>query len=185
MQSKTEKALALAKEGKHWREIRELVPCSKTLAFNMWKKVHGAEVEAMPKEVKVEVEAKEVTPTFPLEPKKPEPEELEEAPEAEAKLEKALIEGYLQPEDIQYIFESLNQLFPEKHQRPEKAMILLGKVWAKPTNRLLEELMERNIDIYLALVCTLIIFAPSLKGVFTEQMEKRKKTAELQKEAKP
>ena len=91
--------------------------------------------------------------------------------EIEAKLEA----GVLTSEDLSYIWQSVNQLFPEKHQRPEKAMSLLGKLWVKPANRLVEKYATENVDLYLALGGTALVFAPSIIGMVREKREKEKK----------
>lgn len=97
-------------------------------------------------------------------------------------VKKALLEGQLDPEDITSVFQAVNQLFPEKHQRPDKAMMVLGKLWYRPANKILEEYSDKNPLLVIAILMTLVTFAPNLKGVFddwrkskTESKEKLKK----------
>jgi len=97
-------------------------------------------------------------------------------------VKKALLEGELSPEDISSVFQAVNQMFPENHQRPDKAMIVLGKLWYRPANKILEEYSDKNPLLVIAVIMTLVTFAPNIKGVFddwrkskTESKEKLKK----------
>ena len=171
---------ALAREGLKPREIRQKTNCSKSTAYNAVKKAgkEKAEGRAEPSEVKVEEVKKEV-------PEIKEPPTVEE-PEPAEPLERVagkLIAGaILDPEDLEYLFRALNDLFPGRFQRPDKSMKLLGKVWYKPANRILQEYMEQNIDVYFAGIVTVIVFAPAIYGVAKSYLGKKPKKKKKEEE---
>lgn len=166
---------ALAREGMNPREIRQKTNCSKSTAYNAVKKADREKEKGTAKkpDVKVEEVLKEVP-------------QIEEATEPAKPLEtvsaKLITGAILDPEDLEYLFRALNDLFPDNIQRPDKSMKLLGKVWFKPANRILQEYMEQNVDIYFAGIVTVIVFAPSLyallKGKFGKKKPEKKEEEE-------
>lgn len=160
-------------------EIAKKCDCSKALVYKCLRK--------MPKPIPVEVP----TPVEPVVTVKEEAErevptiEAEEVEKAEVveevkvstevepieRLEKIEV-GMLTEEDLTYVWQSVNQLFPEKHQRPDRSMRLLGKLWMKPANRLMEKYATENIDLYLAIGGTVLVFAPSIIGMIRERRKK-------------
>lgn len=160
------------------------IGCSKSLVYKWLRK--------MPKPTEV------VTPT-PVEPVVTVEEEgIVEVPvieEAEVPIieEEAVVEvpserveglaerleaGMLTSEDITYVWSSVNQLFPQKYQRPDKAMQILGKLWVKPANRMIEKYAVENVDLYLAVGVTVLTFAPSLVGMVRDRRKKPKESEE-------
>lgn len=111
-------------------------------------------------------------------PTEEERKEVPVVPEGEVEVPEI---GMLSSQDLTYIWQSVNQLFPEKHQRPDKAMNLLGKLWVKPANRLVEKYATENVDLYLALGGTALIFAPSIVGMVREKREAKEKKEEKKK----
>ena len=86
-----------------------------------------------------------------------------------------LFEGELSPEDITSVFQAVNQLFAEKNQRPEKAMSVLGKLWYRPANKILEEYSDKNPLLVIAIIMTLVTFAPNIKGTFDDYKKSKEK----------
>jgi len=99
----------------------------------------------------------EIEPTPPVIPP---PELTEELGEVAPAITKAVKEGILTQQQITSIFQSVNELLPPKYQRPKKSMELLGSVWEKPLNRMMEKYIDENIDLYVAVIVTIVIFAP-------------------------
>src|SRR4030042_5225468 len=91
-------------------------------------------------------------------------------------VKKVLFEGELSPEDITSVFQAVNQLFAEKNQRPEKAMAVLGKLWYRPANKILEEYSDKNPLLVIAIIMTLVTFAPNIKGVFDDWRKSKEKS---------
>lgn len=105
--------------------------------------------------------------------------EAEEIPEAEVQTPEgialgAISKGEWNEDDIFSLFDSVNQLFPEKYQRPEKATRAVAKAWVKPFNRLLEKYADENVDLYIAIAVTAMYFAPSVMGIVRDKMSKPK-----------
>jgi len=84
------------------------------------------------------------------------------------------IEAAIKAKDIEALFASVNQLLPPEYQRPKESMALLGKVWEAPLNRMMEKYVDQNIDIYIALITTIIIFAPAPIKYIRERQKKEK-----------
>jgi hypothetical protein len=91
-------------------------------------------------------------------------------------VKKALLEGELSPEDISSVFQALNQMFPIQHQRPDKAMMVLGKLWYRPANKILEEYSDKNPLLVIAVLMTFVTFAPNIKGVFDDWKKSKEKS---------
>lgn len=70
------------------------------------------------------------------------------------------VEGFINSRQITQLFQSVNQMIPKKYQRPNESMELLGNVWSKPLNRLLERYENENYDLIIATVTTVIVFSP-------------------------
>ena len=90
-------------------------------------------------------------------------------------VKKVLMEGELSPDDITSVFQAVNQLFAEKNQRPEKAMAVLGKLWYRPANKILEEYSDKNPLLVIAIIMTLVTFAPNIKGTFDDYKKSKEK----------
>lgn len=163
-----DKIVTLARQGKTAREIRQLTNCSKAYAYKAVKFVEQEKQKAKVAPSKVEVETVEA-PVIEVEPA---PTPTEKKP---PQVVLHALEGELSAEDMTYVWESINELFPEQYQRPEKAMRLLGKVWVKPVNRYIKDIAMENADLYIAIVVTLITFAPSIKGALQEALKGRRK----------
>jgi len=165
------------------KDIARQKGCSKSLVNKVWMRMQAEKPkEATPSEareavVKVEPEEEIEVPVI---------EEEKEAPlvaEGKAPSEEELLErvqprleaGLLTSEDLTYVWQSVNQLFPKQHQRPDRSMELLGKLWVKPANRMIEKYATENIDLYLAIGATVLTFAPSAIGMIRERKEKPKK----------
>jgi len=100
------------------------------------------------------------------------PPELTEITTEPGKLPEILAkEEALSNEDLTYVWKSVNELFG-KHKRPDKSMELLGKVWVRPCNRLMEKYIDENSDLYLALGVTALTFSPSVISMTKERKEK-------------
>ena len=72
-------------------------------------------------------------------------------------------------------------MIPQTYKRPPESMALLGNVWFEPLNRILGAYIDQNIDVYFALIVTVIVFAPSAIDYTTE---KRKEKASKLPESK-
>lgn len=80
------------------------------------------------------------------------------------------VEGLISSKQIGQLFQAVNEMIPKKYQRPEESMELLGDVWSKPLNRILEKYENENYDLIIASITTIIVFAP----VPVEMMRDRK-----------
>lgn len=170
---------ALAREGLNPREIRQKTNCSRSTAYNAVKvaEKEKAKGKAEPSRVKVEEVKKEV----PEIKEAPTVEEAEPPKPLEKVAGKLIAGAILDPEDLEYGLSLINELFPEKHQRPQKSMRFLGKIWYKPANRILQEYMEQNVDLYFAGIMTVLAFAPAIYGTvkdLTGKKTKKKKREE-------
>ena len=170
----------LAREGLNPREIRQKTNCSKSTAYNAVKKAEKqkAEGKAEPSEVKVEEVKTEVAEIK----EAPTVEEAGPAKPTERIVGKLIAGAILDPEDLEYGLSLINELFPEKHQRKQKSMRFLGKIWYKPANRILQEYMEQNVDLYFAGIFTVIAFAPAIYGVAKTYLGKKTKKKKKGKE---
>ena len=172
---------ALAREGLNPREIRQKTNCSKSTAYNAFNKIEKEKQkgEALKPEVKVEEIKKEVLEIE-------EPPTVEEAEPAQPSMEgigaKLITGAILDPEDLEYGLSLINELFPEKHKRPQKSMRFLGKIWYKPANRILQQYMEENIDVYFAGIFTVIAFAPAIYGTLKDLTGKKTKKKKREEE---
>lgn len=97
------------------------------------------------------------------EPKKPTPEE---------------VEGFIKSKQITQLFQSVNLMIPAKYRRPQESMELLGDMWYKPLNRILEKYANKNYDIIIASITTVIIFAPVPVEMMQDRAEKPKQPQE-------
>lgn len=166
----TKWALALAKQGLKPREIRQRTDCSKSTAYNAIKKADKQKTEGETSSSTVEVS--EVTKEVP---------QILEATAADGQVSgtestitrKLMAGAMLDPEDLEMVWTAVNDLFPEKHQRPEKSMKLLGKIWYKPTNRILQQYLDENVDLYLAIGVTLLVFGKPLYNVVKDMTSKK------------
>jgi len=166
------------------REIATRCNCSKAYVYKWMRKMPQPEPSGVPEAVepvvKVEAEAEREVPEIEVEEA---PKEFKEKAEPIEKLAEKMEAGLLTEDDLTYVFQSVNQLFPVKHQRPDKSMELLGKLWVKPANRLMEKYATENIDLYLAIGGTALVFAPSVVGMMREMRakkpEKKKESEEL------
>ena len=154
--------------------------CSKALVHKCLRKMPKIEPTGLPEPVepvvRVEEEAEREVPEI------REVEEAEVVEEAEPReIERRLEVGMLTENDLTYVWQSVNSLFPEKHQRPERSMELLGKLWMKPANRLVEKYSTENVDLYLAVGGTAIVFLPSIVGMIRERRKKPKPQEKVEK----
>ena len=79
---------------------------------------------------------------------------------------------------ITHLFESINDLIPTIYRRPKESMALLGNVWFEPLNRVLGAYIDQNIDVYFAIIVTIVVFAPSAID-YTTAKRKEKGTGKL------
>lgn len=157
-----EQALQRNKEVKKWarktqKEIAKEVGLS-TKRIQQIKKAmeKPQEIQETTKE-KLEIEQ---TPPATL------PEDLEEVlpiieDEVEPRITELAAKGFLTAQDLKCVFESINMLIPEDYRRPKEAMQILGNVWEKPLNRLTEKYLDENVDLYIAIMVTIVVFAPA------------------------
>jgi len=87
-------------------------------------------------------------------------------------------------EDCSYIFEGINQLIPEKRQPSEKSTQLLGKLWYKPINNLIEKYSDQNPLLVIAALITITIYAPSVIGSVQDWRKEKEKQKKKPKEKK-
>jgi len=180
MTSKTDRAREIAEQyidtldyGALKAKIKEEVPCSRTLAHNAITWVKRQRKGEVPQEPKVTIEDEEKKePQFMEEPQAIEEIGKEEMPPV---AEHLISEGEMSAEDLEYVFGALNQVFPEKHQRPDKAMRILGKLWYRPFNKMWSKLTEQNPMLAVAIVVTVITFLPSFIGVISDWRKSKKK----------
>lgn len=97
---------------------------------------------------------------------------IEEVTETTEKPEEPTLEGMINARDIGGLFQSVNSIIPRKYQKPREDMEMLGRLWEKPMNRIIDKYSAENMDILLATVATLIVFVP----VPVEMMRDRAKT---------
>lgn len=163
----------LAKSGKTPREMRQITGCHKSYAFKIHKDVglEAGKIKPMESIVEVEEITKEgiaIPPTPPTEITKP-----LVLPE--------VVEGKLTPDQCTAIFRAVNDLFPEKHRRPDADMELLGTLWQNPLNRYISKVAEGNEDLIIAVVGSIIIYSPSVIGVIQEHREEQARAKKKRK----
>lgn len=163
------------------------IDCSKSLVYKwlrkMPKHVEGVTPTSVEPVVTVEEEEEKEVPVIeeaeaPTEETIPS-EFVEKAIPVE-KIAERLEAGMLTTEDLMYVWQSVNALFPEKHQRPDKGMEILGKLWVKPANRMIEKYAVENVDLYIAVGVTILTFAPSIIGMVRERKKKPKEVEETE-----
>jgi len=87
-------------------------------------------------------------------------------------------------EECAYIFELINQIIPEKRRPSDKSTTILGKLWLKPINKLIEQYSDKNPLLVIAVIITGGIYLPVIIGVIADwRMEKEKE--KKQKRLKP
>jgi len=145
---------ALAKQGMEPRQIIQTTGCSRSYAWTLYNKAQAAKPSKDAEELHVEVE--EVTVETEQPPIITETEEEIPTVAISERIKAGMLEG----EDIEYIFQAVNEMLPTKYKRPEKAIKVLGKVWEAPLNRLLAKYLDENIDLWVALIVTIVVFAP-------------------------
>lgn len=172
----TTKIKSLLKQGKTVSEVIELTNAGRSTVYQVRKgmKKETGEAEVKPSQVTVEH----------IEPEKTEELQAEELAEGEklqeplTKISGALMTGVFTTDDTTALIEAVNGLFPAKHQRTDKQIALVGKVWNRPLNRILEKYLDENVDLYLAVVVTVLVFAPSLYGVVKDYQKEHQKGKE-------
>jgi len=96
------------------------------------------------------------------------PLEIEEAIETH----REELEGFLDAGDIGGFFSSMNDLLPNKYQRPPKAFDTIGKMGVKPLNRLLSKYGAENFDVMIFLGVLIIEFPlPVIVNVVKDRRE--------------
>lgn len=156
----------LIQQGASPQELYKSGKCSKAYAYKAYKIAKGLEaqkteeVKEIKPEVEYEYEPKEVAPE--IEPIEIKPEVPEVSEEAKAEIAERVAKGFLTSEDISAIFNAVNDCLG-KYKRPKESIELLGKVWEKPLNRMCEKYLDENVDLYVAVITTVIVFAPSLQ----------------------
>ena len=148
--------------------------CSKALVHKCLRKMPKPEPTGLPAPVEPVVTIKEEGEREVPEVGEVEEAEVVEEAEPVETLERRLEEGILTENDLTYVWQSVNSLFPEKHQRPDRSMELLGKLWMKPANRLIEKYSTENVDLYLAVGGTAIVFLPSIVAMIRERRKRPK-----------
>lgn len=139
------------------------------------------EKEQKPQETQTEKLEIEQTPPATL------PGDLDETlPQIKDEIEPSLIAaaatGMITAQDLKYVFQSVNSIIPENYRRPQEAMQILGNVWEKPLNRIMEKYLDENIDLYVAIIVTIVIFAPApVKYMREKTKEKPKQKQETEK----
>lgn len=166
---------------KEIKEIAKACDCSKALVHKCLRKMPKIEPTGLPEPVEPVVTVKEEAEREVPEITEVEEVEVVEKPEPVREIERRLEEGMLTENDLTYVWQSVNSLFPEKHQRPERSMELLGKLWMKPANRLVEKYSTENVDLYLAVGGTAIVFLPSVVGMIRERRKKPKPEKKVEK----
>jgi len=127
--------------------------------------------EGAPEKAKIEFEFQPVTPP-------PEIAALKPSVTVEGELAaagEAAKEDTLTQEMITHLFTSVNDLIPQKYKRPKESMELLGSVWYKPLNRLFAKYVDENIDLYFAIITTIIVFAPCAVEYVGDKRKEQKK----------
>jgi len=175
--SKQEKIERLRRMGKSPQEIRQITNISRSYIFKKVPEIDqkiAAEKEGVEgsSEIKATQVEKEATEIPVIEESRPE-DEKPLSPEARKALEIAE-KGAFDPSDIEGLFSAINSIFPKHLQRDDRAMGLLGKLGAKPINRLMGTYADKNLDLYLFLGAVAIVFAPAIYGLIME-VQKRKK----------
>jgi len=169
--------LALIDQGLKPPKIIQKTGCSKSYAWRLYKEVQDKKEEKAPQPPEVEVE--EVTKKVPEIPVEEPPTEITLLRKEE--IREAIEEGIVTEKEVGAIFQAINDLLPTKYKRPREAIELLGSIWETPLNRILDKYMEENTDIFIALIVTIIVFSPSIKGVVTDAMKKKKEQEEKTK----
>jgi len=172
------------------KAIAKNCQCSVALVHKVWTRMPKPELTGIPTPSETVVKVEEQPPMeVPVEEEAPPPIEEKVPKEFKEKalpmeeLAEKLEAGLLTTEDLTYVWKSVNSLFPPQHQRPDKAMEILGKLWVKPANRLIEKYAVENIDLYLAIGVTALTFAPSVVAMVRERGKEkpRKESEELVK----
>lgn len=141
----------------HIKEIAKQLDCAPSLGYKAVKRIEkfGAPKHKA-KEPTVKIPEAETEQIEVPEEEVPE----EEAEEAVGKIAAKLMEGEFEPEDIQALFDLINEWLPADYKPPKNSSQLLGKLGAKPVNRLIAKYIDENVDAYFFAVCIIIAYAP-------------------------
>jgi len=173
-------------------EIHKLTGANKSYIYEVLRKHKAGEyaekpetptptqTEGTPEKPKIEFEFTPVTPPPEITALKSTVEVTEEIGAAA----EAAKEETLTPEMITHLFTSVNDLIPSKYKRPKESMELLGSVWHKPLNRLFAKYVDENIDLYFAIITTIIVFAPCAVEYVGDKRREQKKGLPPTKAAK-
>ena len=153
------------KEGKY-KEKPETTQQPEQTGTEQPKTTFGTET---PQDAKVEFVFDPITPPKELTQMEPD-EKIKAEVDAAADASK---KGTLTESMITHLFTSINDMIPQTYKRPPESMALLGNVWFEPLNRILGAYIDQNIDVYFAIIVTIVVFAPSAIDYTTEQRKKK------------
>jgi hypothetical protein len=150
---------------------------------------HPVHVRRLIKEVQrqmqtPETETKTVTPTVEIEKAEviPQAEPIPLTPEEAVK--EAISEGEWTEDNLYGLINMVDALFPEDCRHTEQQNRALAKAWVKPFNRLLEKYMEKNADLYIALVVSALWVLPSVAKIVAKRRKPKEPTKEGEKNVK-
>jgi len=166
-------------------KIAEETPCSKASAHKALKKAQAetkqkpAELGATEPSVTI-VKEQEKTPEFIEHPDETKEalETLTETGETTPAVAHLLAEGELTAEDMSFLFEAANdgiRMFNPKRAPSDKSSKFLGKLWVKPFNKWWSTVSEQNPLLAIAVIVTVIVYAPCLIGVIVDWRASREK----------
>jgi len=171
-------------------KIAEETPCSKSYAHKALKKAQAeaktqgiSEPSATEPSVTIVAE-KEKTAEYVEAPaeQKEALETLTETGETTPAMAHLLAEGELTAEDMSFLFEAANdgiRMFNAKRAPSDKSAKFLGKLWVKPFNKWWATVSEQNPLLAIAVIVTVIVYAPCLIGVVVDwRASRQQKPAE-------
>ena len=170
MSSKTERARQYALQGKTIAEIKELVPCSKTTAFNAIKWAGQQKAEGVKKRPRVEVTEEEKKPAYMPEA----PTEVPTEEEAEVPTEAPEIPMEFSPKTVHTFFKSIfgKDTWGEYGMDEEKTKAL-AELWTPCFIKHWKTIVETwGIEI-MAVVGTIFILGGHVRSVRRKKPEKK------------
>jgi len=91
-------------------------------------------------------------------------------------------EGDMSSEDIAYAIKIIDSMYPEPYRPDEKSADFVAKLWVRPVNSLIAQYSDRNPLLVIAVVFTLMRYAPSTSKMLKDRREKAKREKEQKEE---
>lgn len=168
------------------KDVRDAIPeISRSQSFkiiNILKKEKTANVEFEfePVEPFVTVEKGAEAPTVTPKAKA----KAEEGMKLEQEIAKVLAKGMLTKDQLTAVFSMVNELILNGYHSKESCALMAG-VWFAPINRLMAKYSQENVDLYIAIIISVMWFATPMKERIKSLFHRKDKNAKTgnQKEA--